>query len=403
MCIAQQQTPFTLPMNTQLGNRTSQENDVPTNKMEACRGQRTKQRKVLGVLNENELPSRSLNQESQLSKPSSFSDSSQAAFLSCPSSSSFNIHVIEPCEVVLTASGEMVNPEPLLLDEDAAVLQHKDFGLFLDLAASSCADSSMQSLPDESLLQDTLHLSEYVEEVHQHLRESELKFRLKPDFIMHHPDIDNRMRIVLVDWLAEVSQEYKLHGETLYLAVNYLDRFLSQTMSVKRGKLQLVGTAAILLAAKYEEVFPPELDEFVYITDDTYTRRQLIRMEYLLLKVLAFNLTVPTTQQFLGLFLVVQSVCSKTENLALYVAELSLLEMDLLVRYIPSMVAAAAYCLANYTINKAQWPGALQDFTGYTMAEIVPCLKQLHKLHLAAESHPQQAIRIKYKRLKGGC
>lgn len=62
------------------------------------------------------------------------------------------------------------------------------------------------------------------------------------------PDITNSMRAILVDWLVEVGEEYKLQNETLYLAVNYIDRFLS-SMSVLRGKLQLVGTAAMLLAS----------------------------------------------------------------------------------------------------------------------------------------------------------
>lgn len=64
-----------------------------------------------------------------------------------------------------------------------------------------------------------------------------------------HREITNCMRVVLVDWLVEVTQEFKFHYETLYLAINYMDRFLSCTASVKRSKLQLVGTAAILLAA----------------------------------------------------------------------------------------------------------------------------------------------------------
>lgn len=62
------------------------------------------------------------------------------------------------------------------------------------------------------------------------------------------PDITHSMRTILVDWLVEVAEEYKLHTETLYLAVNFIDRFLSY-MSVVRGKLQLVGTAAMFLAA----------------------------------------------------------------------------------------------------------------------------------------------------------
>ena len=61
-------------------------------------------------------------------------------------------------------------------------------------------------------------------------------------------DITTSMRSILVDWLVEVSEEYKLHRETLFLAVNYIDRFLSQ-MAVQRGKLQLVGAASMFLAA----------------------------------------------------------------------------------------------------------------------------------------------------------
>lgn len=68
---------------------------------------------------------------------------------------------------------------------------------------------------------------------------------------------------------------------------------------------------------KYEEIFPPELNEFVYTTDSTYTKRQLVRMEHVFLRVLAFNMAAPTTNQFLHLFMSIQSVCANTENLAL--------------------------------------------------------------------------------------
>lgn len=56
------------------------------------------------------------------------------------------------------------------------------------------------------------------------------------------------MRAILIDWLVEVAEEYKLVPQTLYLTVNFIDRFLS-CMSVLRGKLQLVGAACMLVAA----------------------------------------------------------------------------------------------------------------------------------------------------------
>lgn len=103
-------------------------------------------------------------------------------------------------------------------------------------------------------------------------------------------------------------------------------------------------------------------------------------MEYIFLKVLAFKMAAPTTNQFLCLFMSIHSVCAVTESLALvskinnsntsqtmgiifwlcflclqYVAELSLLEMDPFLQYTPSVVAAAAYSLATYTVNKSLW------------------------------------------------
>lgn len=74
------------------------------------------------------------------------------------------------------------------------------------------------------------------------------KHRPKPNYMRRQPDITYTMRTILVEWMVEVAEEYRLQTETLYLAVSYIDRFLS-LMSVVRAKLQLVGTAAMFIAA----------------------------------------------------------------------------------------------------------------------------------------------------------
>lgn len=134
-----------------------------------------------------------------------------------------------------------------------------------------------------------------------YLREAEMRHRPKPMYMRKQQDISHSMRTILVDWLVEVGEEYRLQNETLCLAVSYIDRFLS-VMSVVRAKLQLVGTAAMFIAAKYEEIYPPDVGEFVYITDNTYTKKQVLRMEQLILKVLTFDLCVPTTTVFLNAY-----------------------------------------------------------------------------------------------------
>ena len=88
-------------------------------------------------------------------------------------------------------------------------------------------------------------------------------------------------------------------------------------MSVQRSKLQLVGTAAMFIASKYEEIYPPDVGEFVYITDDTYNKRQVLRMEHLVLKVLGFDLSGPTANVFLSQMCQLSKSEGKIQHLAM--------------------------------------------------------------------------------------
>ncbi|VDK83450.1 unnamed protein product [Cylicostephanus goldi] len=106
------------------------------------------------------------------------------------------------------------------------------------------------------------------------MRDRETKVRAKANYMSRQPDINPEMRAILVDWLSEVAQEYKMHQETLHLAVSLVDRTLSK-FRTNRDRLQLIGTTAMMISSKYEEIYPPELKEFVYVTDDTYTAEQV--------------------------------------------------------------------------------------------------------------------------------
>ena len=56
-------------------------------------------------------------------------------------------------------------------------------------------------------------------------------------------------------------------------------------MSIARQSFQLLGTSSMFIASKYEEIYPPDVNEFVYITDESYDKAQVLKMEMLILKV----------------------------------------------------------------------------------------------------------------------
>ncbi|XP_013774890.1 G2/mitotic-specific cyclin-A-like [Limulus polyphemus] len=252
---------------------------------------------------------------------------------------------------------------------------------------------------EKLMARNILFVPEYAHDIYHHLLDFEKKFCPKPNYMRKQPDITHGMRSILVDWLVEVAEEYKLHTETLYLAVSYIDRFLS-CMSVLRSKLQLVGTASMFIASKYEEIYPPDVGEFVYITDDTYTKKQVLRMEHLILKVLSFDLAVPTINYFLERFCYVGQIPEIVEYLAKYLCELSLVEGDQYLRFLPSVIAAAAVCLANHTGGMIPWDENLATSSGYAYEDIQECVKCLYDSIHKAPSSPQQAIREKYKSSK---
>ncbi|EYC25492.1 hypothetical protein Y032_0011g1235 [Ancylostoma ceylanicum] len=68
----------------------------------------------------------------------------------------------------------------------------------------------------------------------------------------NHPELAPRTRAVLVDWMMEVCGSEKQHRETFHLAVDYVDRFLGTFHGIRSQNFQLVGTAALFLASKYE-------------------------------------------------------------------------------------------------------------------------------------------------------
>lgn len=98
------------------------------------------------------------------------------------------------------------------------------------------------------------------------------------NYLDRQPDVNGRMRAILVDWLVEVHHRFDLMQETLYLTVHLVDRYLS-LKRINRSHLQLVGVTAMLIASKYEDMYPPEVADFVYISDNAFTARDILNME----------------------------------------------------------------------------------------------------------------------------
>lgn len=183
-------------------------------------------------------------------------------------------------------------------------------------------------------------------------------------------------------------------GQTLQLAVNYIDRYLSRR-KIKRAKLQLVGVSCMLAASKFEEIWPPGVDDFVFIADHTYPDEEVKRMERSVLHALDFHLVAVTPHQFFKTYmLLVKSELSKMKNYDLrrvertmrkiningrFLQELSM-QQPIYLRRLPSEIAAMTLWLARRYEELPGWTEELAQYSGYSVQTVQCMTEELHTL-----------------------
>ena len=134
------------------------------------------------------------------------------------------------------------------------------------------------------------------------------------NIMLRHENLQPRMRSILIDWLIEVSEVYKLHRETLYLAIDYLDRYLGSTEKLPRNKLQLIGVTCLFIASKIEEIYPPKLKEFAFVTDGACSEDEITQLELVVLKGLNWGLSPYTPNRWIKTFMQVNSLAEASNQ-----------------------------------------------------------------------------------------
>ena len=228
---------------------------------------------------------------------------------------------------------------------------------------------------DERDRDDPFSVAEYAEEMHKNAREQEEKSYVSPMYMKLQPEITNKMRSILVDWLVSVHCQYRLSPETLYLTINIIDRYLNK-VAVPRTKLQLVGATALLIASKYEEIYAPQVQDMVAICDNIYQRQEIVQMETSILGELGYMISVPTAHTFLVRYLKAGHADEKIAQIACYILEGTLLSYSLL-QFRPSKLAAAAVLIARCSTHRNPWSPTLLHYSYYFEEEITPIARMI--------------------------
>jgi len=248
--------------------------------------------------------------------------------------------------------------------------------------------------------------AEYAQEIFVYLRSLEPRGMVRENHLLGCPT-NEKMRAVLVDWLIEVQLEFRLLQETLFITIDILDRYLAKEgQRITRDELQLVGVSAMFVSAKMEEVYSPDVQDFVLITDNAYTEADIKETELKILCALQFNLFQPISLHFLRRFSAAGDVDVYQHNLAKYALEVGLLDYSLVC--VPgSLLAASALYLSLLVLNDSEscnevWTPSLVYYCNYTRKEILPTSVKLAGAILKIHQREcrTQAVKNKYKSSK---
>jgi len=268
---------------------------------------------------------------------------------------------------------------------DIAEISHKDEVERRYLDQRLPLPAGVKNIDDE---ENPQLAADYAHEMYLYLKEKEGQYTVPSNYLVG-TRTTGKMRTVLLDWLVDVQQQFKLLPETLYLTISIIDRFLSKDgMHIPRVKLQLVGVTAMLIASKIEEIYAPELNDFVYITDDAYSAAEVRQMELRIIKALKFNLGDPLALNFLRRYSKAGDVDVNQHALAKYILECIMLDYTL-VGMSGSLAAASSLYLALRLLEEdgqpVVWTPSLVHYTGYQLDEVVgkaeAVTKALQKMH----------------------
>ncbi|CAB3376987.1 Hypothetical predicted protein [Cloeon dipterum] len=262
--------------------------------------------------------------------------------------------------------------------------------------------------------EDAQYVAIYVQDIYSYMRQLEVVYSIPEAYVKQCKFMTNLMRATVVDWLVGVHRQFKLMPETLYLTVSIFDRYMLTALATPKSQLQLVGVTSLLIASKFEEIMCPTIADCVYVTDNTYTKKQVVEMESKILGGLAFSIGRPLPLQFLRRYTMVSDASYEEHCTAKYFMELQLVRHEMChVR--PSLQAAAALCLSllvnldqdlydEYKLAdkspsdtlKRLWSPPLHYFSGFSFAEVEQAVKQLALVVLKGHSSNLQNVRKKY-------
>ncbi|CAF1048398.1 unnamed protein product [Adineta steineri] len=264
---------------------------------------------------------------------------------------------------------------------------------------------------DSGDLYNITTVSEFVVDICKYWRELEHHTPIRQNFLLNRREgtASPQNRAVLIDWLYQVHDRFKLLSDTFHMAINFIDRYL-QVVDVSKHELQLIGSAALLLACKYEEMTIPGMNDFVYVSDNAYSKEDMKEMERRIISTLSYDLGRPLSINYLRRYSKIIQATDLEHTLGKYLLDLTFIDHTCS-HILPSYISACASFLSRYLLTYKRitsstsiplliehlWPSKFMLYhTGYTYEQLRQGIEQLGQLLIGQDTTKLKSVQKKF-------
>lgn len=297
----------------------------------------------------------------------------------------------QPQLVVVNKSAENDEPIQVLKQQQGFLRRERPKSLIPRLINEPSAEP-VEDIDQPSGRDAHFMVCDVAKDIFTYMFELEKTLAIKEDYLKDQKIFTSKVRHRLISWCVQINSTLKLLPETMYTTISILDRYFQNVIIQHQEQVQLIAITATLIASKYEEIYPPEIDELTYLTQNAYTKRDVLKMEIEILEKLKFDLGKPIPLAFLRRFSKAAHCDLKMHSMAKQIMEISLPHYEC-AHWSPSMLAATALFITIYLTfhdnTFARWNKTLIHYTTYTRQQLMEPATTLCKILKSANSNPK--------------
>jgi len=208
-------------------------------------------------------------------------------------------------------------------------------------------------------------------------------------------------RLVLYEWLIELTHSFMAPHGVLFTAVQISDKFLERQGNVPLNLLQLIGACSFRIGYSFFGIEDTlSIEDVIHVTVNQYDKQEVICAERTILNCIDWQISLAGCPDFLERYLLAVNANEQTRQLTYFIAEVSIICNDLVI-FLPSMIAISSVILALYLLNKSYWTLDLEEVSGYSRGQFQVPLSILYRFLQEIDMNKPYSFIRHYERLSG--